>query len=175
MDKQLKEYIEFVQEQVKKYEKYSSITENATEITPQEINTALANYSKVFDMLLSEYYRKKAELKDVEVAYQLWWDDKFCEVRRRLNDTSLPASKWLSKQEIESETRNKYKDDYKEWQYKFFKAEQETNFISRKLEGWKKVDSLLMTISHNMRSELKSLSLSDRLNSNYIDRVREEA
>lgn len=170
MEQNLEEYVEFVNEHVQKYHEYTDIVHEAPEITPEIINTALINYGKVYDMLIAEYYRKKADHKDVEMGYQEWWDDKFCRVRRELNSYDIAGTKWLSKQEIESEVRVQYRDEYKIWQSKLFKAEQEMNFLARKLEQWKKLDNVLVNISLNMRSELKSLSIENRMNRRVVKR-----
>lgn len=164
MEQYLEDYVQFVNDHVAKYHEYTELVRDAIEITPEVINTALVNYGKVYDMLIAEYYRKKADLKEVEMGYQEWWDEKFCKVRSDINKYDIAGTKWLSRQEIESEVRNQNRDDYKDWQAKLFKAEQETNFLSRKLEQWKKLDTILINISYNMRSELKSLSLENRMN-----------
>lgn len=165
MNETLLKYVKFVEETIEKYTKYSNIISDANEITPQIINEALANYSRVFDMLLFEYYRKKAEHKEVELEYIIWWSEKFNVTRSIFNDVSIPGTKWLSKNEIESETIQKNQTEYKQWQYKLFELENETSLLSRKIESWKKMDNILINISLNMRSELKSLSLENRFNS----------
>ena len=172
MEQYLVDYIEFVNDHVARYHQYTELVRDAIEITPEVINTALVNYGKVYDMLIAEYYRKKADLKEVQMNYEEWWDDKFCTVRRDINKYDVAGTKWLSKQEIESEVRNQNKEEYKKWQSQLFKAEQESNFLSRKLEQWKKLDNILINISFNMRSELKSLSLENRMNKRLDNPIR---
>jgi len=164
MNETLLKYVKFVEETIEKYSQYSNLISNANEITPQIINEALGSYSRVFDMLLFEYYRKKAEHKEAELDYSIWWAEKFNAVRSKFNDVSLPGTKWLSKNELETETIQRHKDEYKEWQFKLFELENETSLLSRKIDAWKKMDNILVNISLNTRSELKSLSLENRFN-----------
>lgn len=170
MEKYLEDYINFVNDHVEKYKGYTDLIRDAVEITPEVINSALANYGKVYDLLIAEYYRKKADLKEVQLGFEEWWDGKFCEIRQEINKYDIAGTKWLSRQEIESETRNRNKAEYKDWQARLFKAEQEANFLSRKLEQWKKLDNILINISYNMRSELKSLSIENRMNRRVVSR-----
>jgi len=164
MKNTLEKYVEFVQEQIQKYHRYSQlINYDAGEINPEAINTALAQYNDILLMLISEYNRLKADAHDVEVEYQIWWDDKFTSMRRQLNPPDIVASKWLSKSEIESETRAQYSKEYREWQDKLFQAQQKKAFLGQLLDSWKKMDSILITISTNLRAEMRSLSLDNRL------------
>lgn len=164
MNESIENYIKFVQEVASKYKKNVDILQGNSEITPYTINEALANYSNILFILTSEYQRKKAEAYEIQIEFEAWWDEKFTEKRRTLNDVNLPASKWVSKQEIESEVRSSYKSDYKDWKTKLFEVENKVTFYKQLLDNWKKFDSILITLSYNMRSELKSLSLEDRAN-----------
>ena len=111
MNKIIEDYIEFVQDAIEKYQKNVDLVGNGY-ITPNMINEALANYSTVLFTLTSEYQRIKAQVYDLQVQFHSWWDEKFTLTRRELNDVNLPASKWASKQEIESEVRYRYKEEY---------------------------------------------------------------
>jgi hypothetical protein len=164
MNTSLEQYVKFVNENVRKYKQYTRlINGESNEITPQVVNTILAQYNDVLLMLIAEYNRKKAELYEVNRDYMAWWDDKFTTVRRQLNPRDIAASKWLSKQEVESETRNQFKEEYRGWQDRVFQAEQEKNLMGQLLEMWRKMDSIIITLSTNLRAEMRSLSLDSRL------------
>ncbi len=162
MDEALKEYIEFVNEQVKKYKKYTNLIYE-DEISPITINTALANYGDVHAMLLAEYNRKKTEAHDAELQFQKWWDDKICKTRKMYNREDLAGVKWLSIKEIMAEARNQNSDEYIERNNKLFKKQSELKMISDLLEMWKSMDNILVNLSVNTRSEMKNLSIDKRL------------
>ncbi|MFW6225417.1 MAG: hypothetical protein ACOC3V_00495 [bacterium] len=158
-------YLEFVETTIKKYQKYSQfINYETSEITPEAVNTALAQYNDILLMLISEYNRKKDDYNKISLDYQLWWDEKFSNIRRELNPMNAPASKWASKSEIESEVRVQYKNEFLDWQKNLLKIEQEKSFIGNLLDAWKKMDSILITLSTNLRAEMKSFSVDSRLN-----------
>lgn len=165
MNESIQRYIEFVQSTIEKYRKNVDLIHD-DRITPATINEALANYSSILFILTSEYQRKKAEAYETQLDFEAWWDEKFVEKRRALNDVNLPASKWASKQEIESEVRATYSVEYKAWKTVLFELDSKVSFYRQLLENWKKFDSILISLSHNMRSELKALSVEDRANKN---------
>lgn len=166
LEKNLTEYVQFVVEEVDKYKKATVLVDqDADEVTPRTINTALSNYGTINLMLIAEYNRKKAELRQVEMDYEEWYDDKFSKVRQQMMSEFEGKTVKIAVKEFETEVRVRNKTEYKEWQAKIFKAEQQVSFFRRMLDMWKKMDGVLLNISYNMRSEMKSLSLDDRMNS----------
>ncbi len=166
LEKNLTEYVQFIVQEVDKYKKATVLVDqDADEVTPKTINTALSNYGTINLMLIAEYNRKKAELRQVEMDYEEWYDKKFSAIRQEMTSKVESKSIKISVKEIETEVRVQNTQEYKEWQAKIFKAEQQVSFFRRMLEMWKKMDSILINISYNMRSEMKSLSLDDRMNS----------
>jgi hypothetical protein len=163
-DDYIQKYIKYVSETIDKYQKYNSLDNEHSEVTPQEVNEALSNFLEVKNLLLYEYGRKKAEFKMVSLDYDAWWDSVYVAMRKELNPINLAASKWLAKQEIESEVKVRYSELYREWQLKLFQAEEEFNMVRKILEGWIKFDSILMTLSYNMRSDMKTLTIANRMN-----------
>lgn len=163
MTKEIEDYINFVQNTVSKYQKSVQLIRD-DRITPATINEALANYSNVLFILTSEYQRKKSEAYELQLDFDSWWDEKFTRCRQKLNNPELPASKWVSKQELESYVRATYKDEYKQWKTKLFSVESKTSFYRQMLENWRKIENIIINLSLNMRSELKSLSVENRAN-----------
>jgi hypothetical protein len=159
------DYVTYVQEQIKLFEKYTHLIDDALgEITPQIVNYNLAHYTNVNIALNAEYQRKKNHLSRTRRDFQLWWDEKFVTIRRAQNPASSPASKWLSKQEIESETRAQYKDEYLKWREDLDDLEDQVSFIQRLLQQWSDHGKMLTTLSQNMRQEMLSLGIQDRVN-----------
>jgi len=163
MNENIQDYISFVTGAIEKYKKSVNFIYN-NEVNPHTINEALASYSEILFVLTSEYQRKKAEAYELELNFQTWWDEKFTLIRRELNNTDLPASKWVSKQEIESEVRYRNREEYKDWKAQLFGVQSKVSFYRQMLENWKRVDSILVQLSNNMRAEMKSLSTEDRAN-----------
>lgn len=163
MTKEIEDYINFVQKMIQKYQKSVQLISD-DRITPPSINSALANYGNVLFILTSEYQRKKSEAYELQLDFESWWDEKFTQSRQQLNNPELPASKWASKQELESYVRATYKNEYKEWKTKLFSVESKVSFYRQMLENWKRIENILVNLSLNMRSELKALSVEDRAN-----------
>lgn len=159
------DYVDYVQEQIKQFKKYTDlIDENLNEITPAQINYNLAHYTNVNLGLNAEYQRKKNQLNKLKRDFQVWWDEQFVEVRREVNPSTLPGSKWLSKQEIESETRARHKSEYLQWRDEVDALEDSVAFLNRLLNQWAEHGRMLTTLSQNMRQEMVSLGLQERVN-----------
>jgi len=172
MDKEIVEYVKFIQEQIQKHKDSSQLINN-NEITPAVINRALGEYSTVNLALIAEYNRLKAESFSMDLDYTKWWDDLFVKVRQNMIAETESKTIKIAVKEIEATVRNKNSEKYQEWQNKKFVQEGKVRFMIRLLDNWKKVDNVLVNISLNMRSEMKSLSLESRINQNR-DRVRTE-
>lgn len=159
------EYLKYVEEQVEKFKEYSRlIKEGTNDIPPESINRALAEYTGISVMLNAEYQRTRALHANVKEEYQVWWDEKFCQVRKENNDVNLAASKWLSKEELFSETRYRYKDEYLEWTRKLNNLEGKEAFIRRLIDSWDSHGKMIIAISNNMRSEMIALGVDSRAN-----------
>jgi hypothetical protein len=167
---QIIEYVEFVNSRVRKYKDVSNLIQN-DEVTPETINKALANYSNVNLALIGEYKRLKANVFKLELNYQEWWDAKFSEARKLLISEIESKTIKISVEEIKVQTRTINKEEYRDWQEKIFAAKEKVSFMLRMVDNWKKVDQILITLSHNMRSEMRTLTLESRINTDR-DKVR---
>ena len=160
------EYVKYVTTQLNNFRKASKLIEN-DQVTPLTVNRALALYSEVNDSLIGEYERLNAELHKLEYGvggYEEWWDDAFSKTRKIMIAEFESKSVKISVKEFESETRVNYRTEYREWQEKLFSTKSKLEFIKRKIEAWKKVDNILINLSYNMRAEMKTLSLDNRMN-----------
>jgi len=163
MTKELQEYIQNVNKIITEYKKYTEII-NHDVITPQMINEGLANYGAILFTLSAEYSRKKAEVFTIEENFKMWWNEKFVSIRREFNDNNLAASKWLSKNELEAETKVRFKTEYMNKNAQVFAIKEELKLYSNLIDIWKKWDNILSQLSYNMRSEMRALSVEDRAN-----------
>lgn len=158
------DYISFVQETIQKYSDVGDLI-RGDQVHPQELNRALALYFNANLSLNAEYQRAKAEQLDLELQFEEWWDTKFEEARDQiLKEYEESRSIKPAVKEFESRARNANREAYTSWKRKLAAAENKTRFLLRLLDLFKKYDNILTTISQNMRSELRSLSLEDRMN-----------
>jgi hypothetical protein len=154
----------YIKTQIEIFKKGIHLINDEKDISPSLLNEALANFTHVNIVINIEYQKIRKKLKNLEVELGLWWDEKFVEVRRELNDPSLAASKWLSKSELESETRSRYKEEYKDLEQKKNNLDAQRSFIQRMTEIWKTHGNILITLSNNMRQEMRSIGVSERAN-----------
>ncbi len=155
-------YIEYVNAQIKKFGKTSKLIQDNT-ITPEALNRALGEYLEVNLALLSEYQR--AKLNEVSIAdeYQQWYDKAFTSVKSQMNSNSEKTIKFALK-EYEIQLRHQYQKEYYEWSSKIKESQMKVRFLLRVVDLYKKYDNILTTLSSNMRSEIRSLSLDTRMN-----------
>lgn len=169
----MEEYIIYVNEQIEKFKRYTEFGKVSTELTAAEINTALYEYSQISLMLNAEYQRLKYQERQFMRKYILWWDKIFTETRRELNPITIAASKWLSKQEIESEARVKHEKEFLEWEAQKDEIESKVNFFRSLREDWKIQSQIIINLGQNVRSELSNLSIDSRIN-RQIRQVRQK-
>lgn len=158
-------YQEYVNKHIEKYKKYQQlINKNSNEISPMLINRALAQYNDVWDMLIGEYQKYKDELIDLEDEMNDWFDEKFVEVRHELINEIESKTVKLAVKEIETELKVRYSKTYRQYREAIKIVEKKKRFILRQIDKWKKFDGILNTLSNNLRSEMKALSLENRMN-----------
>lgn len=156
-------YINFVEEQIRKYRDKSKLI-ISKDIQPYLVNKTLAEYQDINLMLNAEYERAKTKFVEIQDAFQEWWDEVFLKAREYLNPLDRPATKWASIKEIEAYTRHNNKEQFRIWKRKLNDVDARMSFIKRLLDQWKKFDGILTTLSTNMRSELRALSIENRAN-----------
>lgn len=163
VENSVESYLAYADEQIKKYREISNLIRN-NEITPAEINEAMARYSDVNLMLIAEHQRAMFDHNIIDLDYQEWWDEKFVKMRRELNPIDLAGTKWLAIKEVNSEVRVAHKEEYKQWRTIFTNSEIRLAFVKGLLDNWKKFDAILIQTSKNLQSEMRTLSLDSRIN-----------
>jgi len=159
----IEKYISYVQEIISKYTKYSKLIDN-DQVHPDDLNSALANYLPINSMLLAEYQRVKVELFQVNNNFEAWWDSKFVETRNKLISQIANEKLKISLKEIETILKVDCKIEYAEWQNKLKEAELKVSFYKRLLDLYKNFQSVLITLSQNMRVEMRILKTEDNMN-----------
>lgn len=159
-------YIGFVNDMISEYRKIGDLVDrNSGTVTPEKINTALAQYYNVNLALCSEYQRAKIGYEAMSIDFQNWKDRNFEEAKASVMAEYEANSKVKpSVTEFETRARTLHRDEYTRRTMELQESESRMRFLLRMLDTLNKFDSILTAISYNMRSELRALSLDDRMN-----------
>lgn len=165
LNDKINNYIEFVNDMIDKYKKIGDLIDSETgTVTPEKINSALSLYYNVNLALCSEYQRAKIQYEAFSIDFQDWKDRNFEEAKATVlaeyQDTKIKPSVT----EFETRARTLHREEYTRRTMELQESESRMRFLLRMLETLNKFDSILTAISYNMRSELKALSLDDRMN-----------
>ena len=155
-------YVKLVNEVVERYGNTTRIIED-DHVSPEELNRALAEYLPNSMVLIGEYQMAKVDYAKVQIKYQEWYDTKFTETKRAMNE-GAPASKKFAVKEYETDVRVNNRLEYSEWQSELSTAEMKVNFMRRLVEIYKKYDNILTSLSNNSRQEMRTLSIGNRMN-----------
>lgn len=157
-------YHEYVEEQIELFKKYSQLYDESTvEISHIEINNAMVYYSSINAMLNAEYQRKKKESKSAKDEFQQWYDSKYIETKLEL-ESDRPKSYNVPKNEVEANVRVKYAKENKAYQSLITDLDLAVSFLRRLMDQWKQHGQILMTLSQNMRQEMKSFTFENVVN-----------
>lgn len=161
----VEEYIDFVQDMINKYKSIGDLVDTATdEITPAKINTALSKYYNVSLALCAEYQRAKINYEAKSIEFQNWKDTIFEQAKAAVLAEYSETKIKPSVTEFETRSRTLNAQEYTRRTMELHTAESKMRFLLRMLDTLNKYDSILTAISYNMRSELRALSLDDRMN-----------
>lgn len=164
MSEPINDYIQFVEEQIDRFQKNTALV-SKDQIFPETLNRALAEYGVTSAALISEYQRAKLDHYQIESEFQDWWDDKVSRAKAEILE-DITGKKYPAFKEYELKAKQDNLTAYRDYQDRLVTAERKVSFLQRLLETFKKQDQILVNLSLNMRSELKALSLEDRMNSN---------
>ena len=158
-DYSVDKYVSYVQEQIKKMLVGLEVIDFHTqEITPDKINTALANFTPVNLMLNAEYQRLLKQQKDQEKEFRKWSDRKFVETKAVMSE-GLAKSVKLSKAEIDIQVRFENEKEYEDFEDQEQELEMKVDYVKKLLDQWKDHAWVLRALSDNMRTELKTLNI----------------
>lgn len=165
LENKVNEYISFVEEMIRKYKKIGELIDSDTgTVTPEKINSALSLYYNMNLALCAEYQRTKIEFEAKSIDFQNWKDRTFEEAKATVLAEYESTRIKPSVTEFETRARTLHRAEYTERMMDLNEAESKMRFMLRMLETLNKYDSILTAISYNMRSELRALSLDDRMN-----------
>ena len=158
-------YIAFVNDMIDKYKKIGELIDTDSQtVTPEKINSALSLYYNVSLALIAEYQRAKITYEAMSIDFQNWKDRNFEEAKATVLAEYEDKKIKPSVTEFETRARTLHEEEYAYRTMELQEAESRMRFLLRMLDTLNKYDSILTAISYNMRSELKALSLDDRMN-----------
>lgn len=161
----IESYIQFVEKMIGEYKKIGNLVDDQTnEITSERINTALSLYYNITLALNAEYQRQKINYESESIDFKIWEDEKFEVAKQEVLDEYFDTKIKPSVKEFETRLRTKFKSEWKDRTLSLTAADARVRFLLRMMDTLQRYDSILTTISYNMRSELRSLSLDGRMN-----------
>ena len=174
------EYTKRAEETLAMYADYKHMVKKGNVDIP-EVNKCLAEFFTVSKFLIAEYERKMTQYELVKADFDMWYADKFIDVRNKYNTNDLTKSKWLSKDEIKMNVMKENREEYQIKHKELLILEREVSTLRRLNDTYKKMDGIFQTLSYNQRADLKAYSLPNRMNNsnnqnnNYNNIRRQEA
>jgi hypothetical protein len=156
------DYMTYVKYMLDKYRSYTELIHD-NDITPSSVNSALANYSKVQLCLIAELKRKNAMLHYATQEYNNWYSNKYSETRKKLTSEIESKSVKLGQKEIEYEMRVLFSEEMQKLEDKVFFAEEGVSYLTKILTAWDNFSKMLTSLSNNMRTEMITLNIGDRM------------
>lgn len=157
-------YVSYVEEMIQEYRKIGELINEHNEVTPARVNTALSMYYSVSTALIAEYQRQKIKYETLKIDFQSWEDEKFQLAKEVVLDSYQEKKIKPSVKEFETQMRLDNRVEYRRRSLELVEAESSMRFLLRLVENLNRYDSILTTISYNARSEMRALSLDDRMN-----------
>lgn len=164
--KLIEQYVKYVSETIGKCNEMGNlVNELEGAVTPQRLNTALAKYFDISSWLIAEYQRQKIVYEAEKREFDFWKDEMFEQAKRQVIYEYAETKVKPSVTEFETRARTMHKDEYEAKLSSLETSEARMRFLLRMTDLMKSYDSILTTLSSNMRQEMRSLSLDMRMNS----------
>lgn len=150
--------LDFVEEQISKYKKYTDLANPSGMPGFYELNEALMNFSNYNFSLIALDVIAKTEYQQAKDALDDWMAEKYMIARATLNPSTLSATKWASSKEIEYYIRTTWYDEYKRLNDNVNNLERKVAFLRRMLDAWSSQLMVLNRLSRNTEVEAMRLS-----------------
>ena len=154
--------LETNEDRVQFLQQMNQLVENG-QCTPELLNTALANYASTSTWLITILETVEIEHNNLKLDYSVWESEKIIETKEKMS-FGMSKSLKLSQTEINAQMIVDNKAKYIEWQRQLQLAERKEGFYRRLNDMWKKNADIILCLSNNMRSELRSLSIENKAN-----------
>lgn len=153
----VQEYISFVSNAMSNIKHLNKLIVNGS-LNPLKINLLLAEYGNILFQLTTEEERYLIQKEEYEKQYNAWFDKKYIEIRDKINADRL-ASKLATKEEIHTQVRVEYAEEYEEYKDIIDDLTKKERFYTKLIKRWEKIDGVIKTLSYNMQTELKKIDM----------------
>lgn len=154
------------------------INESNDQIVPAAVNTALALYLNTNIAVLSEYQRQKITYENIQLAYDLWYSEQYEKAKIQVQSEYQEKSIKPAVKEYDTRVMTMDPTLYTEKNVELKTSLDRMRFMLHLREILASYDRILTTISSNMRQEMVSLSLDNRMNATpggvYTNKIRTE-
>lgn len=139
IDAKIESYIAYAQSKIEMLERYTSKLTNSADVNVSVVKEVLCNRMSVTNMLTIELQRLKKRKDILQRSFTVWWSQKFSEKRKEMNPTTLAATKWASKSDIEAEVIAENSVVYLQKQEEIDAVNTKIEFVRRILTQWNAV------------------------------------
>jgi hypothetical protein len=161
-------HMEFVTEFFNRYKETVKLIYD-DQILHTEVNKALGLYEEIAISLNTAYQAVVREEESVKKQFRRWYDKKFEEAKREviqdyinINRESKGAAVKPALKEFEVRIRTSNEEEYNYFEDIQEELHRKVRYIIRCINDFKKFDGLLVTLSQNLRQEMKSMSIEKR-------------
>lgn len=149
-------FIAFVNKQIEKMESHL-LFDGKSIPTLGELSSAICQHAHIMLALTSLYETARWELSEAKENYDLWYAQKYMEVRNAVNREDLAKAKWYSSSEIEMMVKSKYRKEIKELKAAVMSADAKKSTLQHLIDGWNNYSFQLQTLSKNAQAEYSSV------------------
>jgi hypothetical protein len=156
------EFFLFIEQEIAKYKKHSEF-EISEDITFDALQKKLMEYTSLSLSLTQLQARYRYQVKSLKRAFNRWFDEKVVEIQSKTNRLDIAKTKWLSSTELERLARVAYCDEYQTKLEEVDSMEAREKFINSLIDNWQSHNYVLGQLSSNIRSEIGTLNMGNRL------------
>ena len=161
----MEQYVSYVTKTIEKCKKVGDLVDELQDVvTPARLNTALALYFNVSVWLIAEYQRQKIVFEINKREFDAWKDTIFEQAKTQVLSEYAETKIKPSVTEFETRARYMNRTEYQQRLAELETSESRMRFLLRMTDLMKSYDSILTTLSSNMRQEMRTLSLDSRMN-----------
>lgn len=155
-------FLKHIQESIARLQKQDRLGKEM-DMTFEDLERTLRDYQKTFWDLVAMHSKASYDLKKKKEQFELWWDEKFIEVRRRENRQELSAQKWASTKELESMTRFENVREYTVWREELRYLEENESFSKRVLDQWREQNYTLGHLCGLVQTDFTTTNMTNKL------------
>lgn len=154
------DYAQYVEDKIREFQALGDLVVD-NDISNYKINRALASYYGTCLVLQREYQRLKNDHHIAELQFERVYAEWFQEAKQQTREETTKSAK-PSLKEIEQLIKVIHADEYFEWQDKIYDLQMKCDFWIRMRELLYKYDSILMTLSRSVNTEMKTIGYEER-------------